>query len=247
MPAVLNKATFGRFVRAFCPTYIGEYIMSKAIVAAQSALPGVEAVVDLFDGAPIDQSMVETIEQLGREYWSHTDTIERATRSLSQCDTALFDLVSGKPYAEFMTVRKYYVTGCRDKGAPSDEAASKVWERSINRIMSSCGFERPKSESDAAKRMAAKRAEQAAKFADKSDGELIEARAALLAKGDSKSVKAAMEIVKEIERREKPVLDAAETARKAVLDQLVKRAKELAKAGTDDADQKLTAALLALS
>ena len=220
--------------------------MSKAIVAAQSALPGVE-VVDLFDGAPIDLSMVETIEQLGREYWTHTDTIERSTRSLAQCDTALFDLVNGKPYVEFMTVRKYYVTGCRDKGAPTDEAASKVWERSINRIMSSCGFVRPKSESEAAKRMAAKRAEQAAKFADKSDGELIEQRASLLSKGDSKSVKAAMEIVKEIERREKPTIDALETARKAMLDKLVKRAKELAKAGTSDADEKLIAALQALS
>lgn len=221
--------------------------MSTAITAAQSALPGVEAVVDLYDGEPIPQVIIETIEQLGREYWSHTDTIERATRSLAQCDTALFDLVNGKPYVEFMTVRKYYVTGCRDKGAPTDEAAAKVWERSINRIMSSCGFVRPKSESEAAKRMAAKRAEQAAKFADKSDGELVEQRAALLSKGDSKSVKAAMEIVKEIERREKPALDAAETARKAMLDKLVKRAKELAKSGTDDADAKLTAALMALS
>lgn len=221
--------------------------MSKAIVAAQSALPGVEAVVDLFDGAPIDSAMVETIEQVGREMQAHTDAKEKAERSMAQCEVALFDLVKGKPYVEFMTVRKYFVTGCRDKGAPTDEAASKVWERAINNIARQYGFERPKSESEAAKRMAAKRAEQAAKFADKTDGELIEARAALLSKGDSKSVKAAMEIVKEIERREKPVLDAAETARKAVLDQLVKRAKELAKAGTDDADQKLTAALLALS
>ena len=119
-----------------------------------------------------------------------------------------------------MLFRSYYVTGCRDKGAPTDEAAAKVWERAINRIMSSCGFERPKSESESAKRMAAKRAEQAAKYADQTDGQLIEARAALLAKGDSKSIKSAMEIVKEIERREKPVLDAAATARKAVLDKL---------------------------
>ena len=222
--------------------------MSKAIAVAQVALPGVEpAVVDLYDGQAIDPTMVETIEQLGREYWSHTETMERATRSMSQCDTALYDIVRGRPYVEFVTVRKFYVTGCRDKGAPSDEAASKVWERAINRIMSSCGFERPKSESESAKRMAAKRAEQAAKYADQTDGQLIEARAALLAKGDSKSIKSAMEIVKEIERREKPVLDAAATARKAVLDKLVSRAKELAKAGTDDADAKLTAALLALS
>lgn len=221
--------------------------MSKAIAVAQVALPGVESPADLFDGQPIAQAMVETIEQLGREYWTHTQTLESANRSMSQCDTALYDIVRGRPYVEFVTVRKYYVTGCRDKGAPTDEAAAKVWERAINRIMSSCGFERPKSESESAKRMAAKRAEMAAKYADKSDGELVEARAALLAKGDSKSIKSAMEIVKEIERREKPVLDAAATARKAVLDKLVTRAKELAKAATDDADAKLTAALLALS
>ena len=218
--------------------------MSKAIVAAQTAIPGVELPSAEVVLSPVE---LETIEQLGRDYWVAEDAKQIAERKLSQCDTALFDIVKGVGYRRFVAIRAAYVTGCRDKGAPTDEAASKVWERSINRIMSSCGFERPKSESEAAKRMAAKRAEQVAKFADKSDGELIETRAALLSKGDSKSVKAAMEIVKEIERREKPVLDAAETARKAVLEQLVKRAKELAKAGTDDADAKLTAALLALS
>ncbi len=218
--------------------------MSKAIVAAQTAIPGVELPSAEVVLSPVE---LETIEQLGRDYWVAEDAKQVAERKLSQCDTALFDIVKGVGYRRFVAIRAAYVTGCRDKGAPTDEAASKVWERSINRIMSSCGFERPKSESEAAKRMAAKRAEQAAKFADKSDGELLETRTALLSKGDSKSVKAAMEIVKEIERREKPVLDAAETARKAVLEQLVKRAKELAKAGTDDADAKLTAALLALS
>jgi hypothetical protein len=231
---------FGRFALSS----IGDYIMSKAIVAAQTAIPGVELPSAEVVLSPVE---LETIEQLGRDYWVAEDAKQVAERKLSQCDTALFDIVKGVGYRRFVAIRAAYVTGCRDKGAPTDEAASKVWERSINRIMSSCGFERPKSESEAAKRMAAKRAEQAAKFADKSDGELLETRTALLSKGDSKSVKAAMEIVKEIERREKPVLDAAETARKAVLEQLVKRAKELAKAGTDDADAKLTAALLALS
>lgn len=221
--------------------------MSKAIVAAQTAIPGVEAVELPSAEVVLSPAELETVEQLGRDYWVAEDAKQIAERKLSQCDTALFDLVKGVGYRRFVAIRAAYVTGCRDKGAPSDEAASKVWERAINRIMSSCGFERPKSESEAAKRMAAKRAEQVAKFAEKSDGELLETRAALLSKGDSKSVKAAMEIVREIERREKPILDAAETARKAVLEQLVKRAKELAKAGTDDADAKLTAALLALS
>lgn len=218
----------------------------QAVQTAQSAIPGVNAVELPSAEVVLLPAELETIEQLGRDYWVAEDAKQIAERKLSQCDTALFDLVKGVGYRRFVAIRAAYVTGCRDKGAPSDEAASKVWERAINRIMSSCGFERPKSESEAAKRMAAKRAEQVAKFAEKSDGELVETRAALLSKGDSKSVKAAMEIVKEIERREKPLLDAAETARKALLDKLIKRAKELAKAGTDDADQKLTTALLAL-
>lgn len=219
---------------------------TEAVQTALSAIPGVNLEVPN-DAVVLTAAEIETIEQLGREFWIHTETLERTNRSLSQCEAALFDLVRGVDYRHFMAIRGVYITGCRDKGAPSDEAAAKVWERAINRIVTSCGFVRPKSESEAAKRMAAKRAEQAAKFAEKSDGELLETRTALLAKGDSKSVKAAMEIVREIERREKPILDAAEAARKAVLDKLVKRAKELAKAGTDDADAKLTAALLALS
>lgn len=218
----------------------------QAVAAAQSAIPGViEA--PAADVAVLTASELETIEQLGRDYWMAEDAKTQAERSLSRCDTALFDIVKGVDYKRFIAIRAAYVTGCRDKGAPSDEAAAKIWERAINRIGNSCGFERPKAESEAAKRMAAKRAALAKQFEAKTDGELIEQRNALVAHGDTKSLKQATEIAKEIERREKPVLDAAQTARKAVLDKLVTRAKELAKAGTPDADDKLTAALLALS
>jgi len=221
--------------------------MAKAnIVAAQSAIPGVNA-APAADVAVLSAAELETVEQLGRDYWMAEDAKTQAERSLSRCDTALFDIVKGVDYKRFMAVRAAYVTGCRDKGAASDEAAAKVWERAINRISNSCGFERPKAESEAAKRMAAKREALAKQFESKSDGELIEQRNALVAFGDTKSLKQATEIAKEIERREKPVLDAAQTARKAILDKLVTRAKELAKAGTADADNKLTAALLALS
>jgi hypothetical protein len=202
--------------------------------------------VPMFNGAPIDASLVETVEQLGRDYWTAEDAKIRAERSLASCDVALFDLVKGLAYAEFKIIRGLFVNGCRDKGAPSDEAASKSWERAINRIGTSCGFERPKATSEAATRMAAKRAEQAKVFEAKSDGDLLEEKQALLAKGDTKSLDQAKAITKEIERREKPALDAEETARKAVRDKIITRAKELAKACTADADAKLTAALLAL-
>jgi hypothetical protein len=94
--------------------------------------------------------------------------------------------------------------------------------------------------------MAKKRAEQAKVFEAKSDGELLEDKQALLAKGDTKSIAQAQAVAKEIERREKPLLDAEDVARKSVRDKIIARAKELAKAGTADADDRLTRALLAL-
>lgn len=215
--------------------------------AVNSAVAVATIDVPLFNGAPIEASMIETLEQLGRDYFMAEDAITAATRSLGKCDVALFDMVKGLPYAEFKTVRGFVVNGLRDKGSPSDEAAGKSWERAINRIVSSCGFERPKATSEAAERMAKKRAEQAAKFADKSDGELIEARAELAAKGDTKSLAQAKLIAKELETREKPVLDAAQALRVELRDKLITRAKELCKAGTTDADNMLIAALQALS
>ena len=211
-----------------------------------SAVAVVSDNVQLFNGAPIDPAFVETIEQLGRDYWTAEDAKIRAERSLASCDVALFDLVKGLAYPEFKTVRALFVNGCRDKGAPTDDAAGKSWERAINRIGTSCGFERPKATSESAERMAKKRAEQAKAFEAKSDGDLLEEKAELLAKGDTKSIAKAQTIAKEIERREKPLLDAEETARKAVRDKIIARAKELCKAGTADADAKLTSALLAL-
>jgi hypothetical protein len=202
--------------------------------------------VQLFNGSPIDAVFVETIEQLGRDYWSAEDAKIRAEKSLASCDVSLFDLVKGLAYAEFKTVRGLFVNGCRDKGAPTDDAAGKSWERAINRIGTSCGFERPKATSESAERMAKKRAEQAKVFEAKSDGELLEDKQALLAKGDTKSIAQAQAVAKEIERREKPLLDAEDVARKSVRDKIIARAKELAKAGTADADDRMTRALLAL-
>jgi hypothetical protein len=54
-------------------------------------------------------------------------------------------------------------------------------------------------------------------------------------------------IAKELETRAKPEIDAADSARKAVRDKLIARAKELCKACTADADEKLISALQALS
>jgi len=212
-----------------------------------SAVAVVADNVAMFNGAPIESSLVETFEQLGRDYFVAEDAKAKAERTLASCDVSLFDLVKGLPYADFKTVRGLFVNGCRDKGCPTDDAAGKVWERAVNRIGTSCGFERPKATSESATRMAVKRAEQAKVFETKSDGELIEEKVALLAKGDTKSIAKAQAVAKEIERREKPNLDAEDNARKILRDKIIARAKELYKCGNAMADESMTAALLAMS
>jgi hypothetical protein len=149
-------------------------------------------------------------------------------------------------YPEYLQVRSWGIAKYFDAGAPTPEAAELQMDRQFNRLVA-LGWERPRSKNPDAERMAKKRAEQVAKFADKSDGELIEAKADLLAKGDSKSIAQAQAIAKEIDRREKPQLDAEEMARKSVRDKIIARAKELCKAGTADADEKLISALQALA
>jgi len=149
------------------------------------------------------------------------------------------------PYPEFMKVREFYVQAAFDAGSESYEGAEKVWERAIQRLVK-LDFVRPKSQGKDAERMAKKRAEEIEKHADKSDGELLELKAELVAKGDTKSMKEATALQKEIERREKPEIDKVVAECKALNETLRKRAGEWAKAGSIDAVERLTAALLAL-
>ena len=148
-------------------------------------------------------------------------------------------------YPEFMKVREFYVQAAFDAGSESYEGAEKVWERAIQRLVK-LDFVRPKSQGKDAERMAKKRAEEIAKFADKSDGELLEQKAELVAKGDTKSMREATALQKEIERREKPEIDKVVAECKALNETLRKRAGEWAKAGSTEAVERLTAALLAL-
>ena len=211
----------------------------NAVAAAVSAV-AVEAVM-------FNESEIETIEQLGRDYQVAEDAKAKAERTLGSCDVALFDIVKGLNYVQFMKVREYFVTGCRDKGCPTDDAAGQVWVRAINRITTSCNFVRPKAESKDAKRMSEKAAKQAAELAAIPDDEIANLRASLISKGDDKSLKQAVVLGKEIARREKPEIDARAAGIKALRDKLIERVKDLAKAGTADAEDKLIAALNALS
>ena len=148
-------------------------------------------------------------------------------------------------YPEFMKVREIYAGAAFDGGAATLDAAGKVWERAISRLIG-LGFVRPVAQSKDAVRIAKKRAEEIAKFEKKSDGVLLEEKAAVVAQGDSKSYKAAMAIAKELERREKPVTEAIVKDCAALRDKLIARAKEVAKLGTEDSVSALTTALFAL-
>jgi len=227
-------------------SYWEKHNMSKAISAAVAAVVAAES-VDLFQGQPVNSSLVETLEQLGREYWAAEDARSVAEKSLAKCDVSLFDHVKGLKYPDFMFVRKLFVTGCRDKGAETDEAASKVWERAIGRIVNSCGFVRPKSESKDAERQAAKRAEQAKKYANKSDAELKDTYAKLVAVGDVKSSVEATAVAKQIAERAKPEMAKLQADIKLLHETLKKCAADWAKAGTAEAAEMLPAGIMAMS
>lgn len=182
----------------------------------------------------------DTIFTIGEETLAAELKMAEGKAALDVLDSNLHDIVKGLPYAEFMLVRDFHKAGAIDKGK-SDEAAQKIWERQVNRMITTFDFVRPKSQSADAERKAKAKAEQVAKLAEFGDGELIEKRDALLAKGDVKSINAAKTLAAELERRNEGELKAERANRKAIVETITKRVKELAKAETADADAILAA------
>jgi len=150
-------------------------------------------------------------------------------------------------YDDFMIMRGFYVGAAYDAGAVSIDAAEKVWEAAIKDLASEADYTRPKSDDKDAVRMAENRVKLIEKHAPDSDAVLIEKKEAALKKGDNKSVSLVKEINNELARREKPELDKAQKARAVTRDAIIARAKELCKAGTDDADELLISGLLAMT
>ena len=182
--------------------------------------------------------MQETIFCIGEETLAAESLMAQGKQALDVLDSNLHDIVKGLPYEQFMLVRDYHKAGSIDKGR-SDDAAQKIWERQVNRMMSTFDFVKPKSQAKDAERKAAKRAEDIAKLATVSDGELLDLRDAHLRKGDSKSIAQAQKLAKEIERRNSDSLEVEKAQRKMMVDKIIARVKELSKAGTDDADELL--------
>jgi len=149
------------------------------------------------------------------------------------------------PYPEYLQVRSWAVAKYFDCGAPTPDAAERQFERQIARLRA-LGWQSPKSKTVDAERMAAKRAAEAAKYAAKSDGELLDQKAELVAKGDTKSMREATAIAKELENRAKPEQAKLQADIKVIHDALKKRAAEWAKSGSVEGLERLTAASLAL-
>ena len=201
--------------------------------------------VQTIGGVPAVE-LQQTIFAIGEETLAAETAMARGKEALDVLDANLHDIVKGLPYTEFMLVRDFHKAGAIDKGR-TDDAAQKIWERQVNRMISAFDFVKPKSESKDAVRKAEAKEKEIAKLAEFGDGELTDLKADLLAKGDAKSLREALKLNKEIERRNATELDAAKAQRKAIADKLIARVKELTKAGTDDADSLLISALQMLS
>jgi len=204
---------------------------------ANPAVPAISAVaqaVQTIGGKPAVE-LQDTIFTIGEQTLAAELKMAEGKQALDVLDSNLHDIVKGLPYAEFMLVRDYHKAGAIDKGR-SDDAAQKIWERQVNRMISNHGFERPKSQSVDAERKAKAREEQIAKLAEFTEGGLVEKRDALLAKGDTKSISAAKVFATEIERRNADAISVEKANRKAIVEKITKRVRELAKAETADAD-----------
>ena len=180
-----------------------------------------------------------TIFQLGFDSCKAVTATEIAERTLAQCQTAMFDLVKGLNYVEFQYVRNQFIAGGVDSGKTAG-ASEQVWDKQVNAIVKSFGFVRPKSEAKDAKRKAEAEAKRRAEFEKLTDADLKAKVDELVAVGSKTAMTQAAKVTAEIEKRQKPILDAEQVARQATVDQIIKRVKELAKAKTADADDLLT-------
>jgi hypothetical protein len=197
--------------------------------------------VQTIGGVPAVE-MQQTIFTIGEETLAAEILMAKGEEARAILDQNLHDIVKGLPYVEFMLVRDFHKAGAIDKGK-TDDAAQKIWERQIKRLGTTFDFVVPKSESKDAVRKAEAKAKEIAKLAEFSDDDLESRKAELLTKGDDKSCTMVKKINAELTRRNAAEIDKAKAERKAISDKLIARVKELAKAGTDDADELLISAL----
>lgn len=244
--------------------------MSENIAPSAVATPAIPADdyitgLETLCGQPIAQA-IETIHHLGMKTQEGEKNIIDGHNTLARVDAILLDwicqseVVDGKTvkmkdenkkyipidYKSFMGVRQVFVGGVFDNHAESPEAAAKVWERTIGRCIN-VGFVRPVSQDPEALRKAAARKAKAEKMSAISDADLQAKKAELFEDGSSKAIAEMKEIAKEIERRSKDANAGKLESYKVMAEAIGKRAKELAKLGTSEAEDMLIRAGQALN
>ena len=207
---------------------------TTTVATSAVAVPTVETI----SGFDSIDSARETLFTIGSETLQAERAMARGKEALDVLDANLNDIIKDLSYVEFMKVREFHVAGAVDL-LDSVDAAQKRWERQVNRCVSGFNFTRPKSESKDAVRKAEAKAKEVAKLAEFSDAELAERRQSLLSRGDDASVREALKLGKEVKRRNADALDVEKAQTKALVDKIIARVKELAKADTDDANDLL--------
>ena len=215
-----------------------------ANTATSVATSAVAVSVPMIHGKPAVE-LQDTIFTIGEETGEAEALMAKGKAALDVLDSNLHDIIKGLNYVEFMLVRDFHKAGNIDKGK-SDDAAQKIWERQINRCVSTFDFVKPKSESKDAVRKAEAKQKEIEKLAEFSDDELIDRKMDLLRMGDNKSLNEAKKLNAEVARRNASVIDAEKAQIKALVEKINARVKELAKAGTDDAIELLTQVAMTL-
>jgi len=213
--------------------------MTNQVASVASA-----TIFETIGGMSVDAAR-ETLHEIGAQTLSAERAMAQGKQALDVLDANLLDIVKDAPYAEFMQVREFHVAGAVDM-LDSVDAAEKRWERQINRLVSNCGFVRPKSTSPDAVRKAKAKEEEIAKLAEFSDDDLAERKAALLSKGDKASLKQALKLDAEISRRGKDENAVQQAVLNQLRDKIIAEIKAIAKAGGDDAEDKLSEILFSL-
>ena len=215
-----------------------------ANTATSVATSAVAVSVPMIHGKPAVE-LQDTIFTIGEETGEAEALMAKGKAALDVLDSNLHDIIKGLNYVEFMLVRSFHKAGNIDKGK-SDDAAQKIWERQINRCVSTFDFVKPKSESKDAVRKAEAKQKEIDKLAEFSDDELIDRKMDLLRMGDNKSLNEAKKLNAEVARRNASVIEAEKAQIKALVEKINTRVKELAKAGTDDAIELLTQVAMTL-
>jgi hypothetical protein len=223
-------------------------LLEVLIMTLQSTVVEVPVAVSPVGAAVTPEYLLQhqdTVFNIGADILAAEALLSKGEATREVADAALFRVVKGMSYVDYSFIRGFFKSGQVDKGE-SEQAAQKSFERAIKRIGSAFEFTPPKSEAKDAVRKSEAKVKAEAEMAKLDEFQIADQQTALIEKGDSKSLTKAAALQRELDKRNKGSLDAEKATRKAMADQAISRIKELAKAGTADADDLLNQVVLLL-